>query len=86
MYSLLMDRTQEDLRAAASASQNLVTSAAMAAASAAAGLLIASHGYAALFAVCACLSLAGAVLTCRMASTPSSSAVAEQAAFSPHPH
>ena len=66
IYSLLMDRTQGDLRAAASAMQNLVTSAAMAAASAAAGLLIASHGYRALFAVCACLSLAGAVLTCRL--------------------
>jgi MFS family permease len=66
IYSLLMDRTQEDLRAAASAMQNLVTSAAMAAASAAAGLLIASHGYATLLVVCSCLALAGAALTCRL--------------------
>jgi MFS family permease len=77
IYGVLMDRTQEDLRAAASASQNLVTSAAIAAASAAAGLLIASHGYAALFAVCACLSLAGAALTCRLPSPPTSVPVSE---------
>jgi MFS family permease len=77
IYSLLMDRTQDDLRAAASASQNLVTSAAIASASAVAGLLVASHGYAALFAVCAGLSLAGAVLTYRIASGPISIAAAE---------
>lgn len=68
IYNLLMDRTQEDLRAAASAMQNLVTSCAIAAAAAVAGLLITSHGYAALFAVCACLSLAGAALTSGMKS------------------
>jgi len=67
IYNLLMDRTQEDLRAAASAMQNLVTSCALAAAAAASGLLITSHGYAALFAVCAGLSLAGAALTSGMA-------------------
>lgn len=63
IYNLLMDRTQEDLRSAASAMQNLVTGSAIAAAAASAGLLIGAHGYATLFAVCAGLSLGGAALT-----------------------
>ena len=63
IYNLLMDRTQEDLRSAASAMQNLVTGVALAAASASAGLLIGARGYATLFAVCAGLSLGGAALT-----------------------
>jgi predicted MFS family arabinose efflux permease len=72
IYNLLMDRTQEDLRSAASAMQNLITCAAIAAASAAGGLLIGSHGYAALFAVCAGLSVAGAILTLGMRSAAAS--------------
>ena len=63
VYNLLMDRTQEDLRAAASAMQNLVTGLAVALAAASAGLLINAHGYAILFVVCAGFSLGGAALT-----------------------
>lgn len=72
IYNLLMDRTQEDLRSAASAMQNLVTGVALAAAAASAGLLIGAHGYTTLFAACAGLSLGGAVLTAglRSAGTP----------------
>lgn len=66
IYGLLMDRTREDLRAAASASQNLVTCVALACAAALGGAVIAWRGYAPLFAGCACLSLVSVGLSCRM--------------------
>jgi MFS family permease len=66
IYGLLMDRTREDLRPAASAWQNFVTSTALACASAIGGTVIAAHGYAPLFAGCACLCMSSVALTYRI--------------------